>query len=388
MSAAPRGPEPEPASGTGRALPPLLRRLFERQLDADLREVRVHDDHAARRQADDEGAEGFAVGNDVVLGSTAAGDGRSQAELLRHEVGHVAQQNQPGAGRLRQRQPSQGQGLGRTAPAGSYETAEGQAPEDGHVLFSRDRADLDRADRATLRSLVSGVNGATTIHVHGYASQEGDDEYNLNLAAHRAMRVKEHLETLLPKEARVLAFARGETSDFGQGPQNRRVGVDIIESEPAGLLSETPAAAPTPDLNLNPRRYSLLDRPLELRDPTPDFLPDLDQIQEPARGPLRLEPFDPSDLGRSFAMRGLRFDDRDAAAAGAMYRQWRDTYIRWGLNHEQAAWLSQLGTEKALERQLLLENPTESEAFDLRHQTEPTMIYVDLFWVMRKLRED
>ena len=84
-----------------------------------------------------------------------------------------------------------------------------------------------RAGEETLLKLVGTSGSPVTVHIHGYASQEGDPVYNLNLSAQRGAAVKRFLQSHLPAESEVVIFAHGETRDFGSEPKNRRVGVDV-----------------------------------------------------------------------------------------------------------------------------------------------------------------
>lgn len=78
-----------PSTGSGRPLPPSARAPIERGLGADLGHVRVHDDAAARRAADDLGARAFTHGSDIYLGS---GHSSRDVGLMAHESTHVVQQ--------------------------------------------------------------------------------------------------------------------------------------------------------------------------------------------------------------------------------------------------------------------------------------------------------
>jgi hypothetical protein len=97
------GPLPAAArrglQAASRPLDPAARASLEPALGADLSGVRVHDTSAAAMAADELGARAYTVGKDVVFGAGQYRPGTEQGDrLLRHELTHVAQQEQgPGA---------------------------------------------------------------------------------------------------------------------------------------------------------------------------------------------------------------------------------------------------------------------------------------------------
>ncbi len=74
----------------GTPLPSSLRARLEAAFAADLSGVRVHTDEEARRSARRVGAEGYTVGEDIVL-AEPHGPSTADPELLAHEVAHVVQ---------------------------------------------------------------------------------------------------------------------------------------------------------------------------------------------------------------------------------------------------------------------------------------------------------
>jgi uncharacterized protein DUF4157 len=73
----------------GRPMTDATRSEMESRLGADLSDVRLHDDHAARQSADELGATAYTSGNHVVIGEHG-GD----KHTLAHELTHVIQQRQ------------------------------------------------------------------------------------------------------------------------------------------------------------------------------------------------------------------------------------------------------------------------------------------------------
>ncbi len=81
------------ASDGSAPLEPALRQQFERFLDRDLSNVRVHQGAAVDRAAEHLGARAYTLGNSIHLGSEAPSLSPSaRARLLAHEAVHTIQQ--------------------------------------------------------------------------------------------------------------------------------------------------------------------------------------------------------------------------------------------------------------------------------------------------------
>lgn len=391
--------EPGLVPGVGQPLPAAMQLAFERRLGVPLERLRIHRDTAAARAAEEEGAQAYTRGSSVVFGANAwRPDTPEGSRLIAHEVAHVAQQAQPGAPPTTQREPRRGEGIGRAPPSASFVNVEqGTGAEDSHILFSRDSATLRADHREALDSVIAGISGPVTVHVHGYASREGDEDYNRNLSAHRAVAVKSYLERALPEGSRVIAYAYGETTEFGGLRANRRVGIDVLE--PSGLLlpsagfslglGELSLGAPPPPpfgvaplLELDPELEQLLRPriPLAPALPTPAPIPWTTPFAPLPR-------FDAGAVAPDYAQRGLLYSARDARSYDEHYAFWLRRYIAWGLEADRAAWLAQKGTEFAARTQLSLEAPTAQERLDRALGTEPTIIPIMNDAIMRWLFE-
>jgi outer membrane protein OmpA-like peptidoglycan-associated protein len=276
--AAPRRPGPirtdlVPPGGADK-LPPALRRDFEAKLGVGLEGVRLHHGAAAAGTAREAGAHALATGDDVLF---AEGRYRPDTEdgraLLLHELAHVAQNRTGAADGEALRDGPRKQGPGSVPPESKFDRGEGVGPEDAHVLFDHDKVDLDPGDMATLRALAAQHKEPAIVDVYGYSSSEGDPDYNGNLAAHRAVRVKQALEELLAPGSEVNAHAHGEIGEFGNAAKNRRAGVKVRQSAP--LIDAGALLAPYR------RRTGLLGGTLQLKlDPTlfnTPFMPGLGQ---------------------------------------------------------------------------------------------------------------
>jgi outer membrane protein OmpA-like peptidoglycan-associated protein len=215
----------------------------------DLSEIRVHDDAASARLAEAHGARAVAVGRDIAFArgelrpGTVAGDA-----LLDHEVAHVAQQARAGVAVL-QRQGRPGEGPGRRPPREPFDrvTDGSLGTEDDHILFERDSIGLPTGFEERFRGLLGQHQGAVTVELHGYASEDGDVTYNLNLSAQRAATVGRVVESWLPSGSVVRLIAHGVTSGFGDRPEdNRRLGIDLTDRVPFSQALGWPAPPPSP----------------------------------------------------------------------------------------------------------------------------------------------
>ncbi len=388
--------------GLGRPLSPAWRAALEPRLGVDLSRLRVHDDEAAAQQAEAAGAKAFTQGRDIVLGR-GQGRGADAGTLLAHEAAHAAQQARPGAQAGVQRDPQPGEGLGRHPPSEDFVPMDAgdSGVEDDHLLFARNDAVLDAGDCERLDTLAAAAGPGAAVHVHGYASQEGDAEYNLNLSAHRAVAVKQYLRSVMPEDTRITAYAYGASTAFGSSTDrqglNRRVGVDIIE---AGGLFNPGLASRFAGTLLPPGGLSL-GGPAVPPPRLPAGLPSLDDAD--LVGPRPLAPYRPVlpggspallpaapgfDLGSvapDFAFRGIPYTERDAASLQAHYSFWFGNFTRWGMDPALADWLVQKGTAFAARTDLSLQAPTDQELLDRAQGTTPTIVPVFNDTMMRWL---
>lgn len=197
------------------------------QARADLSNVRVHADAEAAGLAEDYGAKAFTYGQDIFLGSAAASGRADGAATLAHETAHAAQQaDQPGPAMQFEPKGSKA-GPGASPPEEDFiDDQNNWGAEDGHVLFGQDQASLLTDE--DVQDFAAKQKQAVSVHVHGYASDEGPADYNLNLSAHRAVAIRARLLELLPQGSRVAVFAHGKSQHFGAAEKNRRVGLSLI----------------------------------------------------------------------------------------------------------------------------------------------------------------
>jgi len=194
---------------------------------ADFSGVRVHNDAAAAREADALGAQAFTSGQDIYLGSGVQ-HSAAAVPLLVHELGHVVQQDTQGPSVQCQPKGAKA-GIGATPPEEDFiKDPDTWGSEDAHVLFNQNDDALASDAEAVIKKAVADIKEASYVHVHGYASNEGPKDYNLNLSAHRGVQIKHLLEKLLPAGSKVYVFAHGESRHFGAAKENRRTGISVM----------------------------------------------------------------------------------------------------------------------------------------------------------------
>ncbi|MDG2527884.1 eCIS core domain-containing protein [Caulobacter endophyticus] len=440
LGSRPAGPRALPRSnlaplGSASGLPPALQRSYERRLGVDLDGVRLHRGAAAAEAAQGAGADALAVGDDIMLG---AGKGRPDSaegrELLLHELAHVAQHRTGQANGETLRDGPLKQGIGRAPPEGEFYREEGAGPETQHVLFEHDGASLDAADMNTLRDLAASQTGAVIIDVYGYSSAEGDPEYNMNLSAHRAMRVKQALESLLPPTTVFSVHARGQASSFGPPLQNRRVGINVrpstVQMGAIGLLGHLgrrpsllggdlrfrldPTLLLPPTLSEpEPRPYTLdpsgpAVRPAHV--PSPFAITGIGGAPPlgagavamgPAPGPVfawnpalmfvpqrpqgvRADDFDMGPLALAASSRGVTLMDGWGASARQRFLEQTDGLMRLGFPPWLAGYLAQRSIEKAFEYRMAEEHPNFMDHMQREDEirgTAPHTLEIDLLKV-------
>jgi outer membrane protein OmpA-like peptidoglycan-associated protein len=257
----PREQQARLSGGRGAPLPGDLRARMEHRMGRDFSMVRVHNDAEAARLAEASGANAVAYGSDIAFAPGAwAPHSASGTALLAHELAHVGQQ-QSMAEPMAARDAKTGQGGIGDAPSSERAIPmEGAGSEDTHALFQVNSADLASGAAGTMLTELGKIEGPVTVHVHGYASREGDATWNYNLSTHRAAAAKAALEKLLPEGSRVVLFAHGGTADFGKREDNRRVGVSLMGPvQSFGFKLKAPSG---PYLQFDPNPQPKSDAPL------------------------------------------------------------------------------------------------------------------------------
>lgn len=364
---------------------PLGRGMTEHGLD--LSQIRVHHDGAAAQLTEAHGANAVAVGGHVAFApgkfrpGTLAGD-----RLIDHELDHVAQQAEAGVAVI-QRDGPEGHGIGRSAPEAEYDIEQdGEAgTEDFSFTFGHDSAAVGETWVDRVREQIGGVDGPITVEVHGYASDAGTSDYNLNLSAHRAVAVAQLLRQLLPEGSVVTVTAHGGTTAFGDNVgDNRRVGVDIIDEAPAtsgmlqmrrptwGLQLRQPTLG-LPDLDIDPTQPSLVVPPILgapiLPSPAPPWMPQINVPRPPAPNSAETLGFDMSAMHLAAQRRGVTLGPGDEEMLRwhyATYFNLATLLYRIGgrAAFDSPAELANALTSKATDAALAGDNPTLLEQFN------------------------
>lgn len=385
--------------GTGRALTRAERDGFETALGHDFSGVRVHTGPDAAQAADEASANAFTRGNHVVLGSGQLNSAAPAArELVTHELAHTAQQERAGAAGATQRQPkdpsAQQRRLGANPPDEPVAIAKGIAQEDTFVLFEQDQAAVSPDSEKKLTTLAKQYQKPVVVEIHGYASTEGDADYNSNLSGHRAVRIKRYLLSALPAGSEVRLFAHGETAAFGAAPSNRRGAVHVVPGAtptpaPSGAKPEEKAEAWHAPIFVKPD--APLADPLGVLQPagkTPFLVPQLKLDPGlytspgsllPTLPPLKDPTIDWRAMREPFVSRGLRLGDGDLSAIEKNWTYSYNFFIRLGLPPNVAAWGANHGTAYAYDKQLSLEAPNQADRFDAEFERAKAQVGVKEF---------
>ena len=272
--------------GGGWSLSENDRAFFEPRFGYDFSHVRVHADTRAAESARAVNARAFTVGQDVVFGAGQYSPDITEGKrLLAHELTHVVQQASPtvvgsgssqirqqfqadtrhpaaacsrkhyfqAAGKRLQRQSTRRTGLGRTEPKTGCD-APVCFPHPSDIFgFEFDSDQLRPEEEKRLKALAKFMAPDESVFILGYASVEGPENYNMNLACHRANKVKEILQQETLSTIRSI-HAIGETKAFGpELAQNRVVQVFIHRPPPPPALP-TPTPKPKPKPSPKPSK--------------------------------------------------------------------------------------------------------------------------------------
>jgi len=315
------GPETLPQTlGFGRPLDDSIRVYMESRFGSDFSQVRIHDSSKAASAAKSVNALAYTVGRDIVFGegryAPATDTGK---KLLAHELTHVLQQGGVAAELTIQRKESNDLNAGDKTEGGSSSELDdflecptpptrlgSKPPPNGpcsQPSFVPSATELVRlhfckdSDIVTpnhelneLDKMIEEQPRSTRFVAHGYASSEGDPQYNLRLSCHRAQavgreladRLRASLEKLGKQRneidaeiaRRIEVGARGPTAEFFGGKNANRV-VVIYGQIPGQNLGFEPAC------EIAPRRLGDIEPEVPCDTPTGDLAsqPESDQIR-------------------------------------------------------------------------------------------------------------
>lgn len=333
-----------PAMEGGQPLAARERTVFETRFGRDFSNVRVHTDQPAADAAEAMGARAFTYGSNIAFNSGEYSPAtRAGQKLLAHELTHTMQPGEGGSPAV-QMDPKKGKGgIGSEPPSESFVPMQGETgSEQGFALFSQNTADLSKDGETAILKALGEHTGSVTVYVHGYASAEGDADYNLNLSAHRAVAVKKFLEGHLPPDSRVILYAHGETKEFGTQGKNRRVGIDV--SEGVATFGYKPKIGFGLDYSLDPKKQppplfnskiGIEWKPPIIPPYTPPGQSTLDLTPLPPLTP-RYDLMDNAGILGPFASHGRATSD-----LGNLHEEWGSMYWKyrriWGLSEEWSA---------------------------------------------------
>ena len=264
------------ARSTGAPLGLASRRFMEPRFGHDLSNVRVHTGAAAGRVARAVAARAYTIGSDVVFGDGQYDpDSPAGQRLIAHEVAHVLHQRhgrqtldrQPltvsspsdpaeaQANRAADEAMGAGGGakaavhgqLGQGSPGASCSTVTGGSIPAGLTVanFKRSSAVLPGGGLPLVLALaerLKGTDGKGVVEVHGFASEEGDKDFNARLSCSRAATVQSVLRAHGVRNS-ITVTGHGATTALGPRREDNRA---VIATEPVESTTQPSQPQPHP----------------------------------------------------------------------------------------------------------------------------------------------
>ncbi len=239
----------------GQPLNSATRAFMEPRFGADFSNVRVHTDAKAAESAKAVNALAYTVGNNVVFGQgrfspqTEAGQ-----KLLAHELAHTVQQTPMSLKR-------QGSGIQTKAcspPADlpcTVDTTPAGPEKSESILFGPSSAKVPPLIEKRIPGFVESVledKPNSIFKVDGYASLDGDCNFNWKLSCDRANAVAKDLAAA--GASSITIAAHGPTDEFstvpGDGDSNRRATITVQEPCPnSSVNTDQDSLPPVPAFN-------------------------------------------------------------------------------------------------------------------------------------------
>jgi hypothetical protein len=168
--------------GNGAPLDATSRSYFEPRFGHDFSNVRIHNGPQADAAAASVQARAFTLGRDVVFATGEYNPGsESGKHLLAHELTHVVQQSEMG-GRPTLQRKCHATELGKPNPD-CTPSQDGTAGWQFQFKVGCD--DLLSGEEDKINKLKAG----NQLKIHGFASKEGDADFNSDLSCHRANKI-------------------------------------------------------------------------------------------------------------------------------------------------------------------------------------------------------
>lgn len=224
-------------NGKGSSLSQSERDFYEPKFGYDFSSVRLHTDTAAANSAKSLNAHAYTHGNNIVFGANQyQSDSTVSRKLMAHELTHVVQQNTGLARKKIQRQD-----------APSTPTALSSC----RIHFRQGTTEFTDAREfaacmASIRSYLA-ANPDGNVVLHGYASEEGTPDFNLDLSRRRSQTVLRLLRSGRVDTTRIRTEGHGEDTTYPTREENRRV--EIVMSREVTMDPESvtvPRPAPPP----------------------------------------------------------------------------------------------------------------------------------------------
>ncbi|MDP9075941.1 MAG: DUF4157 domain-containing protein, partial [Bacteroidota bacterium] len=228
-------------SSGGEPMSAASRGFFEPRFGRDFSGIKIHTDTVAAKSAQSINALAYTTGNNIVFNSGQyAPESDTGKKLMAHELTHVIQQDNNIQPKLIQRQVA---GVDPTTSSSC------------RIHFVQGRTEFTDAHEfadcmARIRTYLAG--GADRhVTLHGFASVEGTDQFNMDLSRRRGETVLSLLRSAHIDTSRISVTPHGEDSTFTRLDDNRRVEVVLSESitfpdEQVIVPRPTPVPTPTP----------------------------------------------------------------------------------------------------------------------------------------------
>jgi outer membrane protein OmpA-like peptidoglycan-associated protein len=233
-------------ASSGQSLPDTSKRFFESRFGNDFSNVKVHTDSVAAKSAQSINALAYTSGNHIVFNEGQySPDTDSGKKLMAHELTHVIQQTGTSKQAI-QRQPA-------AEPSPTEMSACTMHFVKASTEFTNAK-EFDGCMHKIKDYLKANSNGHVTLH--GFASDEGTPDFNMDLSKRRAETVLRLLKAGNTDTSRITIEPHGADSTFtptseAERAKNRRVEVVNMEKMdfPPENIEVTPPKCPTTAIN-------------------------------------------------------------------------------------------------------------------------------------------
>lgn len=232
----------EGIQNAGTPLSQSQRDYFEPRFGHSFEQVRIHTDNNSQQLANQINARAFTLKNHVVFAANEYQPSSQQGKrLLAHELTHVVQQSQ-----------SSNKSIQRACGSRSIGQPTGCTNSDvvtigPKYLFRVNCDDFQPGNEEDLRNDARRIGQNEIVEIHGYASSDGDPDYNLNLSCARALKAKSVILDELSRRgisATIRVFNHGATA----GNREQWRSVVVTRTTPTPQPPTPPARSCGPDV--------------------------------------------------------------------------------------------------------------------------------------------